>query len=44
MIWAGFPAQPHVEWLREQAQVRKLGDLMKKVRRLEKTVKELEKK
>lgn len=44
VIWAGFPAQPHVEWLREQAQVRKLGDLMKKVRRLEKTVKELEKK
>ena len=40
-VWAGFPAQPHTAWLREEANLRKVGDLLKKVRSLEKTVNEL---
>ena len=33
---AGFPAQSHQEWLRMQAAMRHLAELMKKVKRLEK--------
>ena len=33
---AGFPVQGHAEWLRMQAAMKKLPDLMKKVRQLEK--------
>ena len=40
-VWAGFPAQPHTAWLREEANLRKVGDLVKKVRALEKAVNEL---
>ena len=40
-VWAGFPAQSHTAWLREEANLRKVGDLLKKVRALEKTVNEL---
>ena len=36
VVMAGFPAQSHVEWLRMMANQRKLGDLVKKVRKLEK--------
>ncbi len=27
VVWAGFPAQPHVDWLRQVANERKLGGL-----------------
>lgn len=37
-FWSGFPAQPHKEWLREEANLRKVGDLVKKVKALEKAV------
>jgi UDP-3-O-[3-hydroxymyristoyl] glucosamine N-acyltransferase len=43
VVWAGFPAQPHVDWLRMMANQRKLSDLVKKVRKLEKLVEKLEK-
>lgn len=41
---AGFPAQPHKEWLRQEANLRKVGDLAKKVRLLEKKLAALEEK
>ncbi|MDD3395796.1 MAG: UDP-3-O-(3-hydroxymyristoyl)glucosamine N-acyltransferase [Acidaminococcaceae bacterium] len=37
-ILAGFPAQPHKEWLREEASLRKVGSLLKQVKALEKAV------
>ncbi|WP_281519271.1 UDP-3-O-(3-hydroxymyristoyl)glucosamine N-acyltransferase [Acidaminococcus timonensis] len=42
VVWAGFPAQPHVDWLRQVANERKLGGLLKRLRQLEKTVEKLE--
>ena len=41
---SGFPVQPHNEWLRSQASVQKIPDLIKKIRQLEKTVADLQKK
>ncbi|MGN0941491.1 MAG: UDP-3-O-(3-hydroxymyristoyl)glucosamine N-acyltransferase [Selenomonadaceae bacterium] len=41
---AGFPVQPHQEWLRMQALQRRLPQLLKRLRDLEKTVEELESK
>lgn len=41
---AGFPARPHKEWLRQEANLRKIGDLIKKVKLLEETVNKLENK
>lgn len=41
VVWAGFPAQPHVDWLRMMASQRKLADMNKKLRKLEKTVAKL---
>jgi UDP-3-O-[3-hydroxymyristoyl] glucosamine N-acyltransferase len=35
---SGFPAQPHTEWLRQEASLRRVGDLIKKVKQLEKEV------
>ena len=43
-FYAGFPARPHKEWIKSQAGVHKLPDIMKKVRELEKRLNELEKK
>ena len=43
VVWAGFPAQPHVDWLRQTANERKLGTMLKRLRQLEKTVEQLEK-
>ena len=43
VVWAGFPAQSHVDWLRMMANQRKLGDLMKKVRKMEKELAALQK-
>ena len=42
-ILAGFPSMPHVEWLRQQSKLRKIGDLMQKVKELEKEIAKLKK-
>ncbi len=41
-FYAGFPARPHKEWLRAEAAVRRLPELMKQVQALEKRLVELE--
>lgn len=38
---AGFPAMPHKEWLRQEANLRKIGDLIKRVKDLEKELAKL---
>ncbi len=38
---AGFPAQPYKEWLRHEAALRKVGELLKRVKELEKEVERL---
>ena len=40
-VCAGFPAQPYKEWLKQEASLRKVGDLLKKVKELEKALAEL---
>ena len=35
---AGFPVQPHAEWLRVQAAVRRLPEMVKKIKSLEKEI------
>ena len=35
---AGFPVQPHTEWLRVQAAIRRLPEMMKKIKSLEKEI------
>lgn len=42
-VCAGFPAQPYKEWLKQEANLRKVGDLVKKVKELEKALAELKK-
>ena len=42
-FYAGLPARPHKEWLKQEANLRKIGDLLKKVKVLEETVAKLEK-
>ena len=42
-ILAGFPQMSHVEWLRQQSKLRKIGDLMKTVKALQKEIGELKK-
>ena len=41
-FYAGFPARPHREWLRSEAAISKLPDLVKKIRELEKRLAEVE--
>ena len=41
---AGFPARPHKEWLRQEASLRKVGDLLKRVKDLEKELQKLQEK
>lgn len=41
-VMAGFPAQPHKEWLRKEANIRKVSDLVKKVKALEKALEALQ--
>lgn len=41
-FYAGFPARPHQEWLRAEAANRKLPDLAKRIRDLEKRLAKLE--
>ena len=43
-FYAGFPAGPHVNWLRQEASARKVPDLIKQVKKLEKRLAELESK
>lgn len=43
-FYAGFPARPHKEWLRAEASLHKLPDLLKKVRELEKRLAQVEEK
>ena len=42
-VCAGFPAQPYKEWLKQEANLRKVGGLVKKVKELEKALAELKK-
>lgn len=42
-FYAGFPGRPHKEWLRAEASVRRVPDLVKKVQELERRLAELEK-
>ena len=42
-ILAGFPHMSHVEWLRQQSKLRKLNELMKTVKTLQKEIAELKK-
>lgn len=42
-VCAGFPAQPYKEWLKQEASLRKVGDLLKKVKELEKALAKLKK-
>jgi len=39
---AGFPAQPYREWLKQEAGLRKVGELVKKVKQLEKELQKLQ--
>lgn len=41
-FYAGFPAQPHAQWLRTEAAIRRIPELIKKVRELEKRLGEAE--
>ncbi len=43
VFYAGFPARPHQEWLRMEAHLQKITNMNKKLKALEKKVKELEK-
>jgi len=42
-FYAGFPLQPHAEWLRTQGAILKLSEYVKRVRSLERRLSELEK-
>ena len=39
---AGFPAMPFKDWLRHEANLRKIGDLMKRMKEMEKELKKLQ--
>lgn len=41
-FYAGFPARPHKEWLRAEAHINKLPEMMKKIKQLEKRLADLE--
>ena len=43
VFYAGFPARPHTEWLRSEAHIKHLPEMSKKIKALEKRIKELEK-
>ncbi len=42
-VYAGFPARPHMEWSRTQAYIKRLPEMAKTVKALEKKLAELEK-
>ncbi len=39
---AGFPAMPHKEWLRQEASLRKVGEMLKRIKVLEKELQKLQ--
>lgn len=39
---AGFPAMPFKDWLRQEANLRKVGDMLKRMKKLEKEIKKLQ--
>lgn len=39
---AGFPAMPFKDWLRQEANLRKVGDMLKRMKELEKEIKKLQ--
>lgn len=41
-FYAGFPARPHKEWLRAEAHINKLPEMMKKIKQLEKRLADIE--
>jgi UDP-3-O-[3-hydroxymyristoyl] glucosamine N-acyltransferase len=41
---AGFPVQSHTEWLRMQASMKKLPEMLKKIKQLEKQLAKYENK
>lgn len=41
---AGFPAQPYREWLKQEANIRKVSEMLKKVKALEKELQKLQNK
>lgn len=41
-FYAGFPARPHKEWLRSEAGAKRVPDMVKKLRELERRIAELE--
>ena len=43
VFYAGFPAQPHQEWLRMKAAIKHLPDMAKRLRQLEKQLAKYEK-
>lgn len=43
-IYAGFPARPHMEWSRTQVYLKRLPEMAKTIRTLEKKIAQLEKK
>lgn len=43
-VYAGFPARPHKEWLKQEAMQRKIPDLIKRIQQLEEKLKNLEEK
>lgn len=43
-IYAGFPARPHMEWSRTQIYIKRLPEMAKTIKALEKKIAELEKK
>ena len=43
-VYAGFPARPHIEWSRTQVYLKRLPEMAKQVKALEKKLAELEKK
>ena len=42
-IMAGFPAQPHMDWLRQQANLRKVNSMVQRLKALEKELAQLKK-
>ena len=42
-VLAGFPGRPHKEWLRQEARLHKIGDLLQTVKALQKEIAELKK-
>ena len=44
VFFAGFPVQPHTDWLRMQAAMKHLPEMLKKMKKMEKQLAKYEKK